>query len=65
MLLLSVISCRSMTYQQNKENKKHISDKVDRPKDSVSAVDGIKIKVSKNNSELCEAVGWTKIVKNY
>lgn len=63
MLLLSVISC--MTYQQNKENKKHISDKVDRPKDSVSAVDGIKIKVSKNNSELCEAVGWTKIVKNY
>lgn len=63
MLLLSVISC--MTYQQNKENKKHISDKVDRPKDSVSTVDGIKIKVSKNNSELCEAVGWTKIVKNY
>lgn len=54
-----------MTYQQNKENKEHISDKVDRPKDSVSAVDGIKIKVSKNNSELCEAVGWTKIVKNY
>lgn len=54
-----------MTYQQNKENKKHISDEVDRPKDSVSAVDGIKIKVSKNNSELCEAVGWTKIVKNY
>lgn len=53
-----------MTYQQNKENKEHISDKVDRPKDSVSAVDGIKIKVSKNNSELCEAVGWIKIIKN-
>lgn len=47
----------SVTYQQNKENKEHISDKVDWPKDSVSIVDGIKIKVSKNNSELCEAAG--------
>lgn len=46
-----------MTYQQNKENKEHVSDKVDRPKNPVSAVDGVIVKVSKNNPELCEAAG--------
>lgn len=44
-----------MTYQQNKENKEHIGDKVYWPENSVSTVDGIIIKVSKNNPELCEA----------
>ena len=46
-----------MNYQQNKENKEHIGDKVDWPKNSVSTVNGIVIKVSKNNPELCEAAG--------
>lgn len=45
------------THQQNKENKEHISDKVDRPENSVRLVDGIEIEVSENYSELCEAVG--------
>lgn len=49
-----------MTYQQNKEHKEYIGDKVDRPEDSVCSVNGIIIKVSENNSELCEAAGRKK-----
>lgn len=49
-----------MTYQQNKENKEHVGHKVDWPKNSVSTVNGIIIKVSKNNPELCGTAGRKK-----
>lgn len=46
-----------MTYQENKENKEHIGDEVDGPKNSVGTVNGIVVKVSKNNPELCGTAG--------
>lgn len=51
-----ILKC-GMTYQQNKEHKEYIGDKVDWPEDSVCSVNGIIIKVSENNPELCEAAG--------
>ena len=55
--LKSNVLLNENTYQQNKENKEHIGDKVDWPKNSVGTVDCIIIKVSENNPELCEAAG--------
>jgi len=45
----------SEAHQENKEHKEHVGHEVDRPEDSVGAVDGVVIEVSQNNPELSEA----------
>lgn len=55
-ILKSNALCSRMTYQENKENKEHIGDEIDWPKNPVSTVDGIIFKVSENNPELCKTI---------
>lgn len=53
---LSLMSWR-ITYQENKENKEHVGDEVDRPENSVCTINGIVIKVSEDDPELGETAG--------
>lgn len=55
-LELSVLFGRvsGITYQQNEKDKEHIGEKVDGAENPVGAFDGVVVKVTKNNSELCE-----------
>lgn len=57
--LKSNIWCRN-SYQQDKENKKHVGDEVNGPQDSVCAVDCVVIEVAENYPELRETAAKGK-----
>lgn len=46
-----------LAYQEHKENKEHVGDEINRPKDPVGIVNGIVVKVTKNDPKLREAGG--------